>query len=332
MHFRVTCAVDDLLGKMCDEPVDYDLAQPFASHICIYKEPPATELPKGSPVRASCEASLELEESEGLRDLTAAIARSEDGRHVNFDGMKEKTKAIYDIVDPVFRQLGSQLRASIAILKWRYGITEGPSNSFSSRSEAVSIDGTAWRGISTTRSIKIVFSNPPRTIGVAAAKEVSRLHNEGEEPPLGLQLLIEARNQETTHPRSALVIGVAAAEIALKQLIGELAPDARWLAENVPSPPIHRIARDYIPSLKPKARLKGKSLQPPRKLLKRLSEAVELRNRVVHTGGAPPQQEKLGELLAAVEDLVWICDLYAGHTWAWDHVSFDTKSTWEDDK
>ena len=128
------------------------------------------------------------------------------------------------------------------------------------------------------------------------------------------------------------MIGVTAAEIALKQLIGELAPDAGWLVENMPSPPIHKIAKDYIPSLKVRARLEGKTLRPPKKLLKRLGEAVELRNKVVHAGGAPPSQEELKGILAAMEDLVWICSLYTGHNWAWDHLSSDTKSTWEDEK
>jgi hypothetical protein len=332
MYFRVRCVVDDMSDKMSDEPIAYDLARPVVTHVFIYKQEPTTELPKCGPVYASCTTSLELDESEGLSDLASAIAASKDGRSVNFEGMNNKVKAIYDIVDPVFRQLGIQLETSIALLKWRYGITNGPVKPLSNRSESVSLDGSAWRGISTVRSFKIVFTGPLQKIDNSAVKEVSRMHNEGAEPPLGLQLLIEAWNQRTTHPRSALVIGVTAAEIALKQLIGELAPDARWLAENVPSPPIHKIARDYIPNLKVKARLKGKTLRPPRQLLKRIVEAVELRNRVVHAGEAPPAQEKLREILAAMEDLVWICDLYTGHTWACDHISFDTKSTWEDEK
>jgi hypothetical protein len=317
---------------MCDEPIAYDLAQPYVAHISIFRQNPATEPPESCPVFASCTASLELDESEGLRDLTSAIARSKDGLWANFEGMKEEMRAIYDIVDPIFSQLRTHLKTSIGILKWRFGIIDGPINSFSSWSEAVSSDGTAWRGISMLRGIKIMFLHPPRKIGASALHEASRLHNEGAEPPLALQLLIEAWNQRATHPRSALVIGVTAAEIALKQLIGDLAPDARWLAENVPSPPIAKIARDYIPSLKVRARLEGKTIRPPKKLLKRLTEAVELRNRVVHAGEAPPGPEKLKEILAAMEDLVWICGVYTGYTWAWDHVSFDTKSAWEDGK
>jgi hypothetical protein len=340
------CALDDLANKMCDEPIAYDLGQPFVAHVSIYKQQPTSEVPNGGPVLASCTTSLELDDSEGLRDLTSAIAKSKDGVWANFEGMNNEVKAvhkvgdpvfsqrvtaIHNIVDPVFSQLGTQLKMSIAILKWRYGLTDGPFNSFSNWSEAVSLDGTAWRGISTLRGFRIDFSHPARTIGLSALHETGRLHNERAEPPLGLQLLVEAWNQRTTHPRSALVIGVTAAEIALKQLIGELAPGVQWLIDNVPSPPIFKIARDYVPTLRVKARLIGKTLRPPKPLLKRLDNAVELRNKVVHAGKAPPEPEKLKKILVAMEDLVWICELYKGHTWAWDHISFETKSAWEDE-
>jgi hypothetical protein len=123
-----------------------------------------------------------------------------------------------------------------------------------------------------------------------------------------------------------------AAEIALKQLIGELVPDARWLAENVPSPPIFKIARDYIPSLKVKAWFTGKTLKPPGKLLKKLYDANEFRNKVIHRGVAPPNPEELQEILAAMEDIVWMCSLYSGHQFAGGYVSHGTISAWENEK
>ncbi len=346
MYFRVACVVADLIDRMCDEPIDYDLARPFVIHVSICRQQSTSELHKGGPVVASCTTNLELAESDALLNLTSAIAKSKDGLWANFDGMNnpvgtihhandavfsQKVMAIHDIVDPIFKQLRDELKASIAILKWRYGITDGPFNSFSNWSEAVSLDATEWRGISTLRGLKSSFSKPFCKINFSTVHELGRMHNERVEPPLGLQLLIEAWNQRTTYPRSALVIGVIAAEIALKQLIGELAPDARWLADNVPSPPILRIAKEYVPSLKVKARAKGKILRPPKRLLNILKEAVELRNKVVHTGEAPPETVKLKEILVAMEDLVWICNLYSGHTWAWDHISFETKSSWEDE-
>jgi hypothetical protein len=341
------CALDGLADRMSDEPIAYDLAQPYVARVSIHKQQPTLEMPKGGPVLASCTTSLELDDSEGLCDLTSAIAKSKDGVWANFGDLNDGENAIHkagdpafnrrvtathNIVDPVFAQLGAQLKKSIAILKWRYGLIDAPFNSFSNWSEAVSLDGSAWRGISTLRGFRIQFLHPARKIGPPALDETGRLHNEGEEPPLGLQLLVEAWNQRTTHPRSALVIGVTAAEIALKQLVGELAPDAQWLIDNVPSPPILKIAKDYIPTLRVKARLTGKTLRPPKPLLKKLNEAVELRNKVVHAGKAPPEPDELKEILVSMEDLVWICDLYKGHTWAWDHISYETKTAWEDEK
>lgn len=79
MYFRVACTVDDLTNKMCDEPIDYDLAQPFIAHVSIYKQLPTSEVPNSGPVLASCTTNLKLDDSEGLRDLTSAIAKSKDG-------------------------------------------------------------------------------------------------------------------------------------------------------------------------------------------------------------------------------------------------------------
>lgn len=331
MYFRVTCAVDDLTDNMCDEPIAYDLAGPSVIHFVVSKQKPTTETPKGGPVMASCATGVEFDESEGLRDLTSAIAASKDGLHVYLGDMQERVKGIYAIVDPVFAQLGRQLETSLTLLRWRYGITDGPIRSVSNRSEAVSVDGSTWRNISGLRSVKLVFTIL-RKIDKSVIEEVSQLHNQGAEPPLGLQLLIEAQNQRTTHPRSALVIGVMAAEIALKQLIGELAPDARWLAERVQSPPIDEIAREYIPSLKVKAKFTGKTLKPPKELLKKLEAAIKARNRVVHRGAAPPKPDELQEVLATMEDIVWMCSLYSGHRWAGNYVSHGTISAWENGK
>jgi hypothetical protein len=69
---------------------------------------PTTEVAKGAVI-ANCTTSREFDETEGLVDLTSAIAASKDGRSANFEGMNERMKAVYDIVDPVFSQLNSQL-------------------------------------------------------------------------------------------------------------------------------------------------------------------------------------------------------------------------------
>jgi hypothetical protein len=331
MYFRVSCVIDDLVNKMCDESITYDLARSFVVHISIERQLPNDTSPQAMRVIGTGTAAVDLEESEGVINLIEAITKAKDGPFANFAGMNDKMKGIWEVVDPVFRTLGTDLKASIAILRWRYGITDSPIKPMSSWVEAVSLDGTNWRSISTLRSLQIVFSGVIKKVDNSALHEVGRLHNAGAEPPLGLLLINEARNQKVTHPRSCLVIAVAAAEIAIKQLIGELAPDARWLAENVPSPPIHKIMRDYLPTLKVKARFTKKSIRPPRQLLRRLEDAVQLRNKVVHAGEAPPDDEKLSKILTAMEDIIWVCILYSGQGWAAQHISYDTMSVWLDE-
>ena len=138
----------------------------------------------------------------------------------------------------------------------------------------------------------------------------------------------EAWSQRGSHPRSALVIGVAAAEVGVKKLIGTLVPETQWLLDEIPTPPFSKMLRKYLPSLKVKAHFQGKAIAPPSKLIAKLDRAVEYRNKMVHAGKAPPPGGELEDMLKAVEDLLWICDAYAGYTWVAGYLSADTIADW----
>jgi hypothetical protein len=71
--------------------------------------------------------------------------------------------------------------------------------------------------------------------GLAA---VADLVTSSQREPVAHELWREAWNLRHTNPRSSLVIGVAAAEVGLKQLIAASVPDAASLVENIPSPPL----------------------------------------------------------------------------------------------
>jgi hypothetical protein len=74
MHFRVSCIVDDLVNKMCDEPITYDLARSSVVHVFIQRQTPTGELTKIVPVVASCTTSLDLNESEGRLTILQTVA------------------------------------------------------------------------------------------------------------------------------------------------------------------------------------------------------------------------------------------------------------------
>lgn len=122
------------------------------------------------------------------------------------------------------------------------------------------------------------------------------------------------------------MIGVAAVEIGVKRLIANLIPER---AEKVRNHPLRKILSDVLPTLPIKAkRNDGGPTSLPPELLKELETAVEHRNRVVHHGAAAPGVRERINMLQAISDFLWICDIYQGDHWALEHVSCDTQEAW----
>src|ERR1700683_178212 len=114
---------------------------------------------------------------------------------------------------------------------------------------------------------------------------------------------------------------MAAAETGFKQFCSILAPDASWLIENVPSPPIVKMLEEYLPLLNTKHKIYGHTLPPPEPLTEVLKKGVQLRNGIVHGKHAILKKETIEEILNAIRDLLYLLDYYNGHVWAWEHVN-----------
>ena len=67
--------------------------------------------------------------------------------------------------------------------------------------------------------------------------------------PLGHILLKEAGIIDKKSLRSLIMIMTAALEAAIKIHIGKITPDTNWLMEKTPSPPMHKMSREYLPLL-----------------------------------------------------------------------------------
>ena len=76
--------------------------------------------------------------------------------------------------------------------------------------------------------------------------DIAEFYRENIETPLGHELFYEAWSLRHDSPRSSLMLGITAAEVGLKECIAILAPDTKWLINNLPSPPIQLLLR--IPS------------------------------------------------------------------------------------
>ena len=159
-------------------------------------------------------------------------------------------------------------------------------------------------------------------------EEIVRMVESGDQEPVAHQLFREAWELRSSNPRSALAIGIAAAEIGVKYLIASLIPNAQWLVMETPSPPVVKILREYLPMLPVRGRFKDKTLKPPPELITLIKKGIEYRNDLVHAGASLPDRKELESILHAVNDVLWVCELYAGAGWAGKYISANTIKLW----
>jgi len=154
-------------------------------------------------------------------------------------------------------------------------------------------------------------------------KTVKRMVASGVAEPLAHQLWLEARSLQSSNRRSALVIGVAALEVGVKQYIASRVPEAEWLVFNLQSPPVVAVLKVYIPNLPAVHTIEGHVLPPSKRLMKILDDGVSLRNRVVHRGELEWKPGQLVDLLEGIRDVLYLLDYYGGQEWAKDRLSYD---------
>jgi hypothetical protein len=281
-------------------------------------------------------AAKDIADSQIASEFQTALTTSLDGIWANFRGMVDSSRVplLWTVMDDVFVPLRNMMQATVTAVAWREGSLEIPADPFRNSKAECSLDGKNWLQVSQVRSVALVKILTPAQLAASIefCNEIVELVETGAEEPLGHQLLREAWTQRESHPRSALAIGVSAAEVGLKQLIGGLVPQAQWLVDEIQMPSLSKMLRKFLPTLPVKLRFKGKSIRPPNVLIRRLEHAVECRNKLVHAGKAPPHRDDLKDMLLAVEDLLHICDVYAGHGWGLEHISAGTIAAWEDEK
>lgn len=225
-----------------------------------------------------------------------------------------------DVLAAGYLRIDAALREVGAALRWRFNLSGG---------DAVFKDSTITLETDDRQLIEIqpilqaamgddMARIPPEGLG-----EVADMLHAGAREPLAHQLLREAWNLRHGNPRAALVVGVAAAEVGMKRLIAELVPEARWLVEEVPSPPLVHMARHYLKELPIRVEV-ASSERTPKHLRTILHAAVEARNTVVHRGAAP--ELPLRDTLAGIREFLYLLDFYAGEAWAADRLSPRTRA------
>jgi hypothetical protein len=224
-------------------------------------------------------------------------------------------------------QLLQAVGQTVSMLRWR-GAIKGPHDPLSNKGTEWSLDGENWYAYNAVQlSVELEDSGTVHVTDTLHA-DVETLIAEGTTEPIGHELFREAWTLRHRNARSALVIGVAALEAGFKEFVADLVPEASWLVENLPTPPVHMMLREYLPHLPARLEIDDQVLPPPEEILQTLKKAVSLRNKVAHVGqGVTP--DKVQEILPAIEDVLWLLDFYRGFGWAYNHITVETKQRLE---
>jgi hypothetical protein len=317
-HFRIVSVVHQL-GTHLDQDRDFfrfDFNKPRRAIVSFTRD---NLHPDAAVCTATCiteiPATIVAKLTSPFKDDVAAV------------GSLSKVDLV--LLDDILSDLRSILKSTIDLFRWRHGLAEGPTNAGQNVEAFYSGDGDRWLNVSLVRSVHlgvgIAFKKSLRDV---PPEEIVRLVELGNQEPVAHQLFREAWELRRPNPRSAIVIGMAAAEIGVKDLIASLVPNSHWLVKEMPSPSIVKILREYLPTLPVRARFTDKTLKPPPELITLIRKGIEFRNGLVHAGAALPDWLELERILRAVNDVLWICELYAGNVWAGSYVSGDTASLW----
>jgi len=204
----------------------------------------------------------------------------------------------------------------LRLARWRTNSRKGVPNPIRSAEFSWSVDGMAWKSVADNLRLQILWGSVlPRWTNETA--EFVRTEVLGDlDEPLAHELLREAAASGEKSLRSSLVLAVVAAEVGFKQFASKVFPDTEWILEKLPSPPLETMLKTF-PWSKLSVQVNGKVPSIPDSIQSELKKAVNLRNRIVHTGvPANLKGESVDSVLTAVRDLLYFLDALQGQTWA----------------
>lgn len=217
-----------------------------------------------------------------------------------------------DHVDAVLEHVGS-------LIRWRF-VLSGRDSVFADFGAAGLLDDGQILQLHPIP--RAALGDDRAEIGEPEWSELADIAASESREPIAHQLWREAWNLRFANPRSSLVIGVAAAEVAMKHLVAKLVPAARSLVEDLPAPPLARMMKHSLPERPIRAAIPPER-RCPTHLHKALDLAVQERNAVVHRGVEPTIE--LRETLGAVREFLYLLDLFEGSVWAAERLSATTR-------
>jgi hypothetical protein len=264
-----------------------------------FRELAACRLPAGSDPTVSRHSFPRLTQDGRLTDPSDAP----------YTAMPERMR---QFIVAVRSELANAANRTVGLLRWRMA-DEGPYDAIRTRGAMWSLDCQEWHHLPTALETRTSVSLVP-CISADIRSDVQAMLDSGAEEPLAHKLWREAWQLRGDSPRSALLIGMTALEVGVKNYIARAIPDTDWLLGQLPAPPTHRLLAEYIPTLTPPGSAKPPSITSDE--ARAMRDAQGLRNRLAHTGNVEVRADRLGDELQLVQDILWRLDTASGFDWA----------------
>jgi hypothetical protein len=224
----------------------------------------------------------------------------------------------------ISREFSDMARRAVQVARWRVNAHGTHRTICGGKGVGYSLDGKAWftlpQDINFSMDVAHALSLRDDELG-----DIELLLDNGDDEPIAHQLFREALENRFPNPRSALILAVTAIETGVKNCISGLVPNATWLVENAPTPPVVHMLREFLPELSKTLDRDNPMLQVPTAMLDVVKDAVTMRNRLVHTGRQDIDDAKLRSILYTTKDILWILDYWRGRQWALANLSPETR-------
>jgi len=207
----------------------------------------------------------------------------------------EEDPKLKDFFERFYQPAVAEIKRIFKLIRWKYQLGEGKINYYD---ETIfwSFDQKNWRSISrcpAPENLRVKMLHTKKLdVGLLQDLMVRDIHE-----PIFFELLREANSISETSLDSAFVIAVAALEVSVKYLIKNHLPETVWIMDEIPTPPIERIVREYYPTF-----LTGFKLSEEDS--KTFKNIVATRNKIVHAGDAAQSRAWLFEKLRFINQFI----------------------------
>jgi hypothetical protein len=278
-----------------------------------------SKAPVESEKDALCIVTVSLDPDSGVRRAFEASTTPTEGAMAASLNYSELPQHLQSFLESAQANCKAIAKKTLGAIRWyRNAIGQDLIRQVRAWECAIGTQVLKYFLVNVVTGIRVTLSESTDTTSIEAA---AALVDANFTEPLAYDLLQEAEILSTKSPRSSLVIAIAAAEIGFKETVADLVPEASWLVENAPAPPLYRMLKEYLPCLPLRGYLKGHSIKIPDSILSVLRKGITLRNELVHTNPKEVPPQTLSEVLENVRWLLRILDACRGQDWALRYIN-----------